>query len=197
MAEPNAPYYVSFSTDAIPTTVDHTSSNPGPAGSSANRAGFTSIRVSAEGGPRFARYTGAARADGLVPFYYQSINVLFSLKDFIVKISSDYPVNSCAYNATNRHEFDAHLYRPIRIFLSYRDIVIGALNGISVPTQPHPRWVRPTEVTALQENFEQQVNEAVSNIYRNLRMAIRAARDAEDDPSHYQLVYDQCSPAQW
>jgi hypothetical protein len=133
----------------------------------------------------------------MVPFYYQSINVLFSLDDFVVKISSDYPVNSCAYNVTHRHEFDAHLYRPIRIFLRYRDVVIASLNGITVPTESNPRWVRPAEVAALRDNLEQQVKEAVSNVYQNLRLALRTARDAEDDPTHYRLVYEQCSAAEW
>lgn len=197
MAAPRQPYYVSFQTDAIPTSVDHTSSNPGPSGTGANRAGFTSIHVSPGGGPQFAPYTGTPRADGMVPFYYQSINVRFSLSDFIVKISSDYPADSCAYNVTHRHEFDAHLYRPIRIFSGYRDVVIARLNGIVVPTESNPRWVRPAEVAALRDGLEQQVNEAVSIVYQNLRMALRTARDAEDDPAHYRLVYEQCSAAEW
>jgi hypothetical protein len=197
MAEPRVPYYVSFSTDRIPTVVDHSSSNPGPSGTGANRAGWTRTNLSASGGPEFVPRTGPARADGKVPFYFQSINVRFTLGDFIVKISSDYSVRSCAYNATRRHEFDAHLYRPIRIFLSYRDPLIERLNAVTVPTQTAPQWALPTGVAALQEGFEDRVKEAVYIVYKNLKMALHTARDEEDDAEHYSLVYDQCSPSEW
>jgi hypothetical protein len=133
----------------------------------------------------------------MVPFYYRSINVRFSLSDFVVAVSSDYPHGSCAYNATKRHEYEAHLYRPIRIFLGYRDTLIAALNGIAMPTESAPRWVQPAGVAALRAGLEQQVNEAVYLVYQNLRMALHTARATEDAPEHYRLVYNQCSPAEW
>jgi len=196
--EPRQPYYVSFTIDRIPAiVVDHSQSNPGGARAGAERAGHTRIDVSAAGGPQFVPRTGAARPDGRVPFYYLSINVRFSLHNFAVAISSDYAEGSCAYNATRQHEYEAHLYRPIRIFHGYRDILIAALNKIVVPTEATPQWVRPADVQAVREGFEQQVNEAVSTVYGNLRAALRTAREVDDNAEHYRLVHDQCTPAQW
>jgi hypothetical protein len=197
MAEPRRPYYVSFTIERIPTTVDHSQSNPGGAASGAERAGHTSVRLSPSGGPQLVPYTGSARADGMVPFYYRSINVRFTLSDFAVAISSDYAVGSCAYEATRRHEYEAHLYRPIRIFWLYRDTLIADLNRIVVPTEAAPQWVRPAEVAALRANLEQQINEAVYNAYQNLLSALRTARDIDDNAEHYRLVYRQCTPAEW
>ena len=197
MTEPRRPYYVSFTIDRIPATVDHSRSNPGGAGSGAERAGHTSVRLSAGNGPQFVPYTGPARADGMVPFYYRSINVRFSLNDFAVAISSDYEAGSCPYNATRRHEYEAHLYRPIRIFWSYRETLIRALNRIVVPTEAAPQWVRPAAVQALRDRFEQQVNEAAHTVYQNLRSALHTARDVDDNAEHYRLVYGQCTPADW
>jgi hypothetical protein len=58
MAEPRRPYYVSFTIDRIPQTVDHSQSNPGGAARGAERAGHTSVRLSPSGGPEFVPYTG-------------------------------------------------------------------------------------------------------------------------------------------
>jgi hypothetical protein len=141
--------------------------------------------------------TGPARADGLVPFYFQSINVRFTLTDFIVAISSDFAEGSCAFNATRRHEFESHLYRPIRIFHRFRDTLIERLNNVIVPTETNPRWVRPVEVEGVREALEDQVKAAVHEVYQNLRLALRADRDSEDDAAHYRLVHGQCTAREW
>jgi hypothetical protein len=179
----------------VPTAVDHSQSSPGPSTSGADRAGFTRVRQRAR--VSFAWDNGPARADGMVPFFCRSANVFFWLDDFAVAISSDYPAGSCAYNVTRRHEFESHLYRPIKIFHSYRDRVIARLNAIVLPTQRAPTWVAPHGIAALQQALEQQVVQAVGAVRQELLQALRRDRDAEDSAASYRLVHNQCSAAEW
>jgi len=197
VAEPRRPYYVSFTIERIPASVDHSRSNPGPARKGPDRAGHTSIFLDSGGGPQFVPLTGPPRRDGMVPFHYRSINVRFSLHTFVVAISSDYPVGSCPYDATKRHEFEAHLYHPIRIFWRHRDPLIATLNKIAVPTDSAQRWVPTADVPALRVGFENQVNEAVFKAFQNLKLALKTASAIDDDVEHYRPVYNQCPPAQW
>jgi hypothetical protein len=197
MLELKKPYYVSFLHDPIPRGVDHSKSSPGPGSGRGDRAGYTHIRLSGDGALTFAWEDGPARSDGRTPLYAQSVNVYFHLTDFVVAISSDYTTASCAYNATRRHEFEAHLYRPIRIFHTYRDVMVSRLNTIAIPTRESPRWIRPAEAGAIQKSLEEAVREAVLAVRRNLVAALITDRNTQDDSSHYRVVYDQCSPADW
>ena len=197
MAQPRRPYYVSFRHDPIPTRVDHSRSSPGPSTGTADRAGYTIARLAGRGGLTFAWDVGGARADRQVPLFARSVNVYFYLTDFVVAISADYTEGSCAYNATRRHEYEAHLYQPIRIFHSYRDPMITRLNGIAMPTQDAPRWVLPQAVATTQNALEQQVLAEVLAVRQALATALHADRDLQDDRTHYRSVYRQCPAAEW
>lgn len=195
MAIPRAPFYVSFQTDNVPTTFDHTQSSPGPGGGAADRAGHTSVRVK----PRMTTVwdNGAPRSDGRSPFYAVSINVFFRLQDFIVGVSSDYRVGSCAYNATVQHELDAHILRPMRIFRSFRDPLISRLNAINIPTQSAPLWLTSAEMQRAQERLMTPVVAAIEWSRGQIAAALRSDGHSQDDAQHYRLVYNQCSPADW
>ena len=195
MAVPSEPYYVSFQTDRVPATVDHTRSSPGPSSSGVDRAGYTSVRQRAR--VTFAWDNGPARADGLVPFYAMSVNVFFWLDDFLVSVSSDYPEGSCAYDATRRHEFQSHIARPMRIFHGFRDILIVRLSAIQIPTQRSPSWVRLPGVETLKQSLEQQVIQTVGAVKQQLVQALRSDRTAQDSASSYRVVYDQCPAEEW
>jgi hypothetical protein len=151
MPIPNPPYFVHFSADPVSSaTVDHSQSAPGGV---ATRAGHTSVSFSGKGGLTWAPETGTPRTDGMVPFYFRSVNVYFRLTDYVIQISSDYAQGSCTFNATMRHEVDEHILNPTRIMFGFRDQVIAALNRVRLPTQNAPDWVRPDQVDATEACF--------------------------------------------
>ncbi len=196
MTVPKPPFYVSFSHDRIPQTVDHSRVNPGPPGGAANRAGHTSIRP--KGRVSFAWDQLHVGPDRRIPIFAQSINVYFWLTDFAVAISSDFTERSCAYQATRRHEFQAHIYAPIRIFHSYRDILIQRLNVIDAPTRTTPfRAATIAETNARQAQIEAQVKAVAWQVSVELNRDLQAARVEADDARHYRLVYRQCTDAEW
>jgi hypothetical protein len=196
MTEPRPPFYVSFSHDRIPQTFDHSRSNPGPPGGSANRAGHTSARPA--GRISFAWDQGPGGADRRFPIFARSINVFFWLKDFAVAISSDFEEQSCAYRTTLRHELQAHIYEPIRIFHSYREVVIRKLNTVVVPTEAAPwRVASEAEAATRQQNVEDQVVAVIRVIRGALDSDLKAARLRADDADHYRLVYRQCTDEEW
>lgn len=200
MAEAKKPFYVSFTHDRIPQQVDHSRSSPGPAGGAVSRAGYTSIRSD-------QRLTtiwdnGSTGADGRVPIFAQSINIYFWLTDFLVSITSDFAVHSCAYQATHRHELEAHIYDPIRIFHSYRDILVRRINVIAVPTREVPLRVvsgqtASSQIASRQAEVDRQVINAISLTRREIARDLRQASAHHDNAVSYRLVYNQCTDAQW
>lgn len=196
MAEAKRPFYVSFSHDQIPQRVDHSRSRPGPAGGAANRAGYTSVTSKAR--LTIAWDDGPRGSDGRLPLFARSVNIYFRLTDFVVAISSDFVARSCAYQATLRHELQAHIYDPIRIFHSYRDVLIRRLNAIPVPTADAPiRVGSATEFEAQQARVERQIVDAIGQTRRELVRDLRQARDRHDSSASYRLVHNQCTDTQW
>lgn len=195
MTEPRRPYYVSFTHDRMPQQIDHSRLRPGPPGGSGHRVGHTSVRPT--GRLVFAWDAGPVQAGGLVPLHANSVNVYFRLTDFVVAISSGFAVRSCAYEATRRHEFEAHLYDPIRIFHSYREVLIQRLNAISVPTREAPLHVPSSQVQARQEEVERRVVAVIGQTRRELARDLSEARDRQDSPESYRLAHNQCTDAQW
>jgi hypothetical protein len=125
------------------------------------------------------------------------VNVYFRLTDFVVAISSGFALRSCAYEATRRHEFEAHLYDPIRIFHSYREVLIQRLNAVSVPTREAPLHVPSSQVQARQEEVERRVVAVIGQTRRELARDLSEARDRQDSPESYRLAHNQCTDAQW
>jgi hypothetical protein len=195
MSQPKKPFYVSFTHDPIPQQIDHSRSRPGPGGEGANRVGFTSVTSK-------ARMTvvwddAPAGADGRIPIFAKSINIYFRLTDFLVAVSSDFSVRSCAYRVTQLHELQAHIYDPIRIFHSYRDVLIGRLNAIAVPTREAPARVAPNQVAPKRAEMERQVVSAIGQTRRELARDLQQARERHDSAASYRLVYNQCTDAEW
>jgi hypothetical protein len=195
MANPNPPYFVHFSADpASSASIDHSQSAPGGA---AHRAGHTSIHFRGRGGLTWAPETGRARGDGMVPFYFRSVNVFFRLTDYVVQISSDYPAGSCAYEATMRHEVEEHIVNPTRIMYGFRDQVVAALNAVRLPTQTAPRWLRPDQVDAVEAEYIRQVGRVIQDYRNRVSAALRQAQAASDSPASYRAVYRQCPVEEW
>lgn len=194
MAEPKRPYTVTFTSDPIPTTVDHSQKNPGPA-TGADRAGYTNVRHK----PRMEIdwQVGKPRGDGSVPLWAETAVIEFRLFDYTVGISSDYPVGSCAYEATLKHELDAHIRRPIEIFYAHRDPLIGLLDSAPLPTKDKPRWVKSDLAEAEQEKLVAPVKAAIVRIRDRITAAMKADRAKQDAPDSYDLVYNQCTPDEW
>ena len=195
MPNPNPPYYVSFSADPVRSaTIDHSQSAPGGV---ATRAGHTSISFSGKGGLTWAPETGTPRTDGMVPFYFLSVNVFFRLTDFAIQISSDYAQGSCAFNATMRHEVDEHILNPTSIMFGFRDQVIAALNRVRLPTRNAPDWVRPDQVDATEAGYISQVGAVIRTYRQRVSAAMLQAQAASDAPDRYQTVYRQCPAEEW
>ena len=130
--------------------------------------------------------------------FAQSVNVYFRLTDFLIAISSDFAARSCAYQATLRHELQAHIYDPIHIFHSYRDVLIRRLNAIAVPTRETPlRVASITEAESRRAEVERQIIDAIGQTRRELVRDLQQARDRHDSPASYRLVYNQCTDTQW
>lgn len=195
MAEPRKPFYVSFTHDRIPQWVDHSHSQPGPPGGSANRAGYTSVTSKAR--LTIAWDAGHSGVNGQIPVFARSVNVYFRLTDFVIAISSDFTRRSCAYQTTLRHELDAHIYDPIRIFHSYRDVLIRRLNTINVPTQQTPLRMAADQVESRQEMLESRIVNAIGQTRRELVRDLRLARDRHDSAESYRLDHNQCTDAEW
>jgi hypothetical protein len=195
MASPNPPYFVSFSADpASLARIDHSQPDPG---GEAQRAGHTSVDFRGKGAVTVEPETGAARPDGLAPFYFKSVNVYFRITDLLVQISSDYPERSCAYKATLRHEIDEHIVNPTRIMFTFRDKVINALNAVPLPTAKAPRWIRPEQAPVVQKEYMDRVGAVVRDYRKRVSTAMREAQAASDAPARYRLVYGQCPVDEW
>jgi hypothetical protein len=195
MPNPNPPYFVHFSADPVSSaTIDHSQAAPG---GGAHRAGHTSISFRGKGGLTWQPETGTPRTDGLVPFYFRSVNVYFRLTDYVVGITSDYPVGSCAYNATMRHEVDEHIVNPTRVMYGFRDPFVTALNAVRLPTQIAPQWVHPNLVNAVESGYIRQVGQVIQTYRSRVSTALRLAQAASDSPASYRRVYLQCPIEEW
>jgi hypothetical protein len=51
---------------------------------------------------------GPARSDGMLPFFAKNVTVAFTMDPITVAVSSDYPVDSCPYRVTLKHEIEDH-----------------------------------------------------------------------------------------
>jgi hypothetical protein len=195
MALPNPPYFVHFSADpAASAQIDHSQAAPG---GDAHRAGRTSIHFRGRGGLTWHPETGRARADGMVPFYFRSVNIYFHLTDYVIQISSSYAEGSCPYDATMRHEVDEHIVNPTRIMYGFRDPLIRALNAIRLPTSTAPRWLSQRQVETVEAEYIRQVGRVVQDFRTRVSAALRQAQAASDSPENYRLVYRQCPIEEW
>ncbi|HRF63607.1 MAG TPA: hypothetical protein PK708_12080 [Candidatus Competibacter sp.] len=140
---------------------------------------------------------GPARGDGMVPFFSRAVTVDFALDPITVAVSSDYPVGSCPYRVTLKHEIDDHARAYVKLFLSYRDILVSQLNAITFPTEGAPRWIMPKDIQALQDRLSQQVQMAVMAVSSRLVAAMDADRQAKDSQQAYAALYRQCPAADW
>jgi len=195
MANPNRPYFVHFLADpASSAQIDRSQAAPG---GRSHRAGHTSINFRGRGGLTWQPETGRPRPDGMVPFFFRSVNVYFRLTDYIIQITSAYGVGSCTYEATLRHEIEEHIVNPTRILYSFRDPLIRVLNAVRLPTEAAPRWLRPDQVEAAEAEYIRQVSRVVQEFRRRVSTALRQAQAASDAPARYQLIYRQCPVEEW
>jgi len=195
MANPTPPYFVHFLADpASSARLDRTQTAPG--GSSRN-AGFTSVSFRGRGGLTWQPETGTPRSDGMVPFFFRSVNVFFRLTDYVIQINSAYHPGTCVDRATLRHEVDEHIVNPTRIMYGFRDPLIQALNAIRLPTEAAPRWLRPDQVDAAEAEYIRQVGRVVQQIRSRVSAAMQQAQAASDSPENYQVVYGQCPVEEW
>jgi|SRR5579864_3627214 len=193
---PIAPYVLTFKNADVPSTPDHSSSSPGGTSKSgADRAGYTkailkkNITMEWDNAP--------VRPDGMVPFFAKAVNVIFALDPITVAVSSDYPVDSCPYKVTLKHEIEDHAKSYIKIFLSYKEILVKKLNAIPFPTERAPKLIKPKDIQALQDALGKQVQETVKTVADSLVADMDKDRRAKDSPEAYAAIYRQCPKADW
>lgn len=195
MANPRPPYFVHFLADPVSSAqIDHSQAAPGGV---SHRAGHTSISFRGRGGLTWHPETGIPRPDGLVPFFFTSVNIFFRLTDYVVQITSAYAAGSCAYNATLQHEVDEHILNPTRILYGFRDPLIQALNAVLLPTQTAPRLLRSNQVEMTEAEYIRQVGRVVQDFRTRVSAALRRAQAASDSAASYDLVYRQCPVEEW
>ena len=192
---PKDPYRLNFTYAAIPSTPDHSKSNPGPAKSGANRAGYTRATLNKHAAAEWDH--GPARADGSVPLFATAVTVDFTLDPITVAVSSDYDKDSCPYKVTLKHEIDDHVKSYIKIFLSYHDRLVNALNTITFPTKSKPKWIKPQEIDTFQDALGEQLRQVILDVSGKLKDEMDADRKAKDSPDAYKAIYRQCSEEEW
>lgn len=191
----NAPYSVTFRNAAIPTSPDHSSEAPGPSRAGADRAGYTRVELKKK--LAIAWDNGAARSDGMVPFFCKSVTVELSLDPIVVAVSSDYPVDSCPYKVTLKHEIEDHARSYVQIFQSYRDPLVNQLNAIVFPTKDAPRWIRERDIPGVQDMLGQKVKSAIVAISAKIVEDMNKDRQQKDSAAAYAVLYKKCTPEQW
>jgi hypothetical protein len=186
-----------FSADKVPDRIDQSSATPGPGGAAANRAGYTSVKFEGKGVLKFVSDLGPVRSDGMVPFYFLSVKIVFRLTDFSVKVSSDYPAGSCVYKVTVQHELDAHIRAPIVILYGYRGRLIARLNRTPLPTKQAPRWIKASDAVDVQKSYEDQVHRIVGDVRGQVAAALKKDRTDQDSPANYNAIYEKCPDVEW
>jgi hypothetical protein len=187
-------FYVSFQNVAPPAVPDHSQQNPGPAGSTADHAGYTRVRLQKRAS--VAWETGAPAADGRIPLYAQSVNVFYRLDPIEFFVSSDYAVGSCPYRMTDVHE-RSHVEAFTRIFHEGRATLLQDLSGLAVPTRTAPALVDPANVTAFQDALGGNLRGLVVAHSARLVAQMDADRRVKDAPAAYATTYAQCPSADW
>ncbi len=195
MTKLKKPFQVTFYHDTIPTQIDHSKVQPGPPGGGANRAGYTSVTL--KPGLSITWSREIPKSDGKIPIFILLAEIKFSLKNYKVAISSIYSVGSCPYNATLKHEIDDHIKDPIRIFKSYKDVLIKRLNVLDIPTKKSPLLVLPSKIASSESVIDIKIVNVIKQSKKELARKLRNARDQHDQPASYQLVYNKCTPSQW
>jgi hypothetical protein len=164
MPDPNPPYHPHFS--ARPASSAAIDRAQAAIGGAAPRAGHTSIDLRAKGALTWQTGTGRSRADGLVPFYFYSVNVYFRLTVYVVRSTLYQAAEPYADDAPMRHKVDEHIINPLRMMYGFRDQVVTALNAVRLPTEDAPQWLRPNQVGAMESGYVRRVSEVIKN-HRN------------------------------
>ena len=196
MSDDRHPYIVTFTHDRKLPTIDHSKEKPGPEGKPANRAGYTSVHVKPEQ-LRIDWVNEPKGADGRVAIYASAVHVNVRLTDYMIAITSNYKAGRCAYRATRRHEIDAHIKDPIRIFYRYRKTLVARLSLVKIPTTKNPERVHPDLVDDRQEVWAGWIKRMVQRTHNDIVDRLKRARDHHDSDENYRAVYAQCTPEEW
>ena len=193
----NAPYFINFSHVAPPAEVDHSQASPGPSGSSADRAGYTRVRLRRRltaawqvGSPRG---TGAGRT---VAVAVRSANVFFRIDPVEVFVSSNYAGGSCPYRITRQHEYQ-HVAGFLRIFREHRADMAEEANSIALPTVSVPTQVPADRVSDEQDRILEPVVAAINRVRSRLVQAMNDDRAEKDSAANYRRVYARCPRDEW
>jgi hypothetical protein len=183
MRNTNAPYCLHFSTDAVSSArIEHS-----PAGTC--RPGHTSIHFRARGAHTWQTDTGAARADGRVPFFFRDVNVYFKLTDYVISIAADQAMEAGNFRAAMRERVTKYVLTPTRVMRSLRDQLAAALKSVVLPTEEAPRWLHPRDVAAVEAEYVARVG-AVIQAYRNkVSTALGRAQSAAEPAANHSAVY--------
>ncbi len=186
--------YVSFQNVAPPSAPDHSQLHPGPNGATANRAGYTRVRIQKR--MSIVWGNGSRQADGRVPLFARSVNVFYRLDPIELYVSSQYAEDGCPYRVTLAHE-RSHLRDFLRIFHSGRAALLEVFSGVVVPTASAPRLVQPDDIGDVQDEIGVALATVIRTHSTQLAQKMEIDRNAKDTPAAYRILHAQCPASEW
>ena len=194
VAAPQSPLYVSFINELPPAAPDHSQANPGPGGTTADRAGYS--RATIKKRMVITWNTGRTSPDGRVPLFARSVNVYFQLVNLQLSVSSDYAKGSCPYEVTLAHE-RTHIAAFSRYFSRRARPLVRDLEAVSVPTAAAPTLVDPAADDAEQESVAARLSAVIKQHSADIKATQDADRAAKDSPAAYAAIHARCPAAEW
>lgn len=133
---------------------------------------------------------------GRVTAYLESVTVPMLLEQKL-RISSDYPKDSCAYQATLEHE-TKHWTANVELFRKKAANLQRSLEKLRLPTKDKPLLSTSYSSERMRDQIDRLINQTIAAKRDELTDEMRESVKDLDDPLRYQLDdYAKCAPAEW
>lgn len=146
--------------------------------------------------PRMMPEWKTEESGGRVTAYLESVQVPLILEQTL-RISSDYPKDSCAFKATLEHE-TKHWKANVALFRRKAALIQRSLEKLPLPSKDKPLVSTPYSSDRMREQFDRLINETIKAKRDELTSEMQESVAELDDPLRYrQDDYSKCSPEQW
>jgi len=125
-------------------------------------------------------------------FFLHALELTFV--DPVIYVASEYPVGSCAYNATLQHERE-HEASFKDILLQYHDKIECALNSADFPNPDKP--IIGKDEKQADSEIRARLHEALDAIFKEMQNEAQRKTNELDSPENYAKVHSKCSLAEW
>jgi hypothetical protein len=190
-------FNVSFESAAIPSAPEVSAKSPGPGGSKADRAGYTTATIVKSVG---LSWNDAGRQGGEILLYAQSVDINFSMA-IAVAVTSEYDKDGCPYEQTWQHEL-SHARAFKKIYEQGREDLRADLGRSQiliprVPTRAKPVKIKAEDIAAFEALVSRKLSGIVDERARALLEHMDKDRRRKDSEASYAQVYDACASAEW